>query len=156
MFMLKCLWSSLSMQRWNQEGSLTVQDPTWTLAEPSSIFGNVLPEARSLWIGTIQIWSLSLCWNQGDLCCPCKTSSFGAKTHWRSIAQQYICGSLVLTLNRKMTPLGSWNHVGMWSRNKSAWNEANQSDELSYWSTWIKFWTCQRQAHSIRIQTVGQ
>jgi hypothetical protein len=44
----------------------------------------------------------------------------------------------------------------MQSRNRSAWNEANQTDELSYWSTWIRFWTCQRQAHSIRIQTVGQ
>ncbi len=48
MFMLKCLWASLSMQRWNQEGSLTEQDPIWTLAEPSSIFRNILPEAQSL------------------------------------------------------------------------------------------------------------
>ncbi len=72
MFMLKCLWASLSVQRWNQEGFLTEQDPKWTLAEPSSIFGNILPEAWSLWIGIIQIWSLSLCWNQVDMSCLCR------------------------------------------------------------------------------------
>ncbi len=155
MFMLKCLWVSLSILRMGPEKSFNWREPFMDFVKVFKHFGSIsLKSSKPVKWNNSNLIPVSLLEPKWFVLSMLTTSSFGVKTQRISIAQQCKCVSLVLTLTGWQRHRVSWSHVGTVPRNRFSWNEANWTDQTSYQSTWIGWWTSQ--LHSIWIQTVGQ
>ncbi len=71
-----------------------------------------------MWIGTVQIQSLSFCWNKGHLCCLCWWPYLLDQGH---IGDQWLCNVIAWVRCGSQTSgrcrRFSWSHVGMRLRN---------------------------------------